>query len=218
MTTFELCVWLSQSPPVIAGAIARRRLTTARRWVVAWGLYSVLGTAAQMIFAHPGSSNLWLTYILAPIDVSLALYALSCFSVRPVARSALRWAVVVALAIHVAALLLLENRTGYSIVGVPSYALIAFAAALTTFVMLALDETEAMVRQDWFWIAGGYAIYYAALAVVQPLSAVLLTADRGTLRIVVTVFLVVNAASYLAVAAGLLMPAARSTVNVPAGR
>ena len=190
--------------PLLTAAVARRRLTAGRWLVVGWGVYSVLWTALQWAVAHHGS-NLWLIYIGTPLEGSLVLLALSWWQERPLYRLVLRWAVVAALVLHVAAVLLLENRTGFPIATMPTYALVCLVASLFTLVSRSLASTEPLTRQDWFWVTGGFAMYFAAFGTIAPLAAALHD-NRPALLQIFDVFGLVNILAYAVVAVGLLCP------------
>lgn len=214
MDVLFVATGVSQVFPVAAGIAARARLTAGRRWVLAWGVYSTLGALAQYVSGRHGS-NAWTTYILVPIDGSLTLMALSCWQERPLFRLTLRWTVAAAAAVHVLLVVLLENRNGFSIAAVPVYSIIGLAAALLTLVSRSLTSTEPLLSQDWFWVSGGLALYYASFATVAPLAAALgnnLAAILQAFR----VFAAVNVVSYSVVAYGLLCPASDpAAVSIP---
>ncbi len=207
---------VAQGLPLAAGAAARGRLSTARRWIVAWSIYSLAGLLVEWATRRHGQRNLWWSYIAAPIDGSLVLVALSCWQQLPLWRQAMRWSVPIALVVHLVMLAALENRREFSIASVPIYAVLCFAAALFTLVGRSLTAQEPLARQDWFWITIGLAIYDAAYAVIGPLASALLHTDPGALFLVYQTFQVVNIVGYAVVAVGVLCPAAPAPVRIGA--
>ncbi len=215
MNALLLAGGASQAFPVITGVVARDRLTGARRWIVGWGVFSVVWTTGQYIASHYGP-NLWMSYVSAPMEGTLLLMALSWWQERPAWRRAMHWTIVIAFAAHLAMTMLVENLRGFSIATMPFYALVGFAAALFTLISRSFTTAEPLARQDWFWGCAGIALYYGAYGVTFPLASAVRDNMTALTRIF-TVFNVVGVLAYAIVAAGLLCPASRTGV-VPAGQ
>ncbi len=197
----------AQTLPLVAGIAPRARSTPGRRWMIAWGAYSTIGMAAELLTLQRGASTLWMYQWMPPIDGTLALLALACWQQRPALRRAFRWVAAVAILLHVAAITLWQHPRGVLLEGAPAYGILCAAAALFTFVSRSLRASEPLHRQAWFWISGGLTLYNAAWAMVLPLTAWGLENDRFIYLRANELFFAINIMAYGVVAAGLLRPA-----------
>jgi len=162
--------------PVVTGVFARQRLSGARRWVLAWAAMATAATIAQRVIAYAGHSNLWLSYITLPGSCVLALAAFSLWQTRELLRQVIRAAIPVSLLAGIALVLLVEDTGSFSAIAAPMFALVGLGASLLTLVTRASDEPESLLRQDWFWITTGMALYFGALAALMPMARLLIGA------------------------------------------
>ncbi len=151
-------------------------MTTARWLVFFWAAIGLLATVAQRVIAFTGNSNLWLSYIAQPVLLVLALAALSMWQTRELPRQVIRAAVPVSLVAGMALVLLVEDTGSFSAIAAPMFALVGLGASLLTLVARASDETDSLLRQDWFWITSGMALYFGALAALMPMARLLIGA------------------------------------------
>ncbi len=203
----DALVWaggLANGLPVVAGIAGWRGLRAGRTWAWAWGLASAAAQVLQFMISRHGP-NLWLAYFTTPLEGSLMLMALSCWQDRVPYRRALRWVVVVALALDLLSVRFVEDPRGFSIAAMPTYAILGFAAALFTLVTRAVSTGEPLLTQDWFWVSAGFAVYNGASGVVTPIASAL-HGDIPALIQTYRVYAVVQIVAYAAVAAGLLCP------------
>lgn len=209
----KVSAW-SPAAPLVAGLVARPRWTPPRRTIVVVAALGMLTTAAQIVLAHLFGNNLWLIYVSAPVESVLVWWALSYWQTSRLARQALRIAIPVALVLHVVIVLFLEDVRSFSTVSTPMFGAFGLAACLYTVVTRAVDETDALWRQDWFWIGGGFALYFGVLAVLQPMAFLLIGERQDLVRRAWELFAVTHVLANLAIAAGMLCPiSARSTIS-----
>lgn len=191
---------------MLAGLLAARRLTPARRIVVFVSLLSVVVTILQLVIAQSRRSNLWLSYITLPLEVALVVWALAYWQPTRALRRRFYWGIAAVFAAQVL-LLPLEDLTGFSKFSGPVLGLMGLGASLFTLVPNAIDETEALWRQDWFWVTAGFALYFGSLATIMPLAN-LLVGDRSDLVLRAwQLFTVAGITANTMVAIGMVCPA-----------
>lgn len=192
--------------PVLTGLVARQRLSTARWLVFSWAALAFLTTVAQRAIAYSGHSNLWLGYITLPGSCILALAALALWQTREVPRQVIRATIPVSLVAGAVVVLLVENTRSFSVIAAPMFALVGLGAALLTLVARASDESEPLLRQDWFWISGGMALYFGALAALMPMARLLIGAHEELVNRAWQLWGVSAIVANVAVAVGMLCP------------
>lgn len=142
-------------------------LPKPRKLVVLWMLVFFVSDVTQFVMMSRGIQNLWLRYIFNPTSDVLILLALSLWQDHPLRR----------LGIRVATFILIPVWIGYAIaegVGTfgrfsdPLRSLVILLAALVTLIGNSLSTTRRIVRQDWFWVASGVALYFALEVALGP--------------------------------------------------
>lgn len=156
--------------PVLAWAYASRRgfeLSRQRKFVIAWLLVFFTNDIIGLVMLRTGMNNQWLKYIFNPIADVLILLALSDWQDHPLRR----------IGIRVAMFILIPVWVGYAIaegVGTfgkfsdPLRSTVILLAALVTLVGNSLSTSRRIVRQDWFWVASGVALYFALEVALGP--------------------------------------------------
>ncbi len=160
---------LAQTPPLLAGLFARGRSNCGRRWMVAWGAFSVIEGVIQMALESRGASKLLMSLWLPPVDGTLTLLALACWQDRPNFRAIYRWTAATTLLLQWSVIALWSGSQGIQILGAPLYGVLGVAAALFTFVDRSLRTDEPLMRLDWFWVSGCLTFYSAVWSVMPPL-------------------------------------------------
>jgi hypothetical protein len=163
----------------VAVALARPRWLRGPRlgvaiWLVLLALMDVSGLA--WTFWLKLGNNHAITYIFAPVQGAVLLWAISLWQVRPVLRTTVRLLIPLLLAWWAANIALIENLDSFSVVGSPVYHLIALSAALLALVTRARDAEEPLLRADWLWILVGIALFFAANASVTIVQGVAIEA------------------------------------------
>lgn len=211
MGNYPLVVWLgsiAQAFPVLTGGIAFRRLTRARLVFFAVAVFGTAATVAQFLIASSRRSNLWLSYITLPAEVGLVLWGLALWQVRGSLRRWFLGAIPAVAVLQVGLLLMFEDVNSFSAISGPILGIIGFAAALFTLVTRAIDEMESLLRQDWFWISAGFALYFGSLATIMPMARLLVGDHRHLVMRAFELFSIAHIVANVAIAVGMLCPTA----------
>lgn len=192
-------------PPVVAAG-ARRRLGGARAGVLVWCLVLLGFDLLQMWLARRWARNLWIAYVCAPLATSLALWVFSCWQTREVSRLTLRFAIVPFLVAWGALLLAVERTSDFSRVSQPMANLVALGAAAFTLLARSHEERASLVRQDWFWISAGMALYFGVTVAIGPLSALLLGGDTRSFIVAYEARAAVQVVAFVLIAVGVACP------------
>lgn len=196
----------SQYLPLIAALVRRGDLTRPRVFVLTWvGLYVVMNAIGAWLGSR-GINNHFLTPIFTPFQGTAILWALSLWQTRQVARLTIRMAIPFFIVAWAVFTLTIEDLRNFSVAAEPVYSLLALGAALYTLVTRGSDATEALTRQDWFWICGGLVLHFGALAVVLPLAAGLINTHVDIVVRAYTVRAVVNTFAFICITIGFLCP------------
>jgi len=101
-----------------------------------------------------------------------------------------------------------EDTSAFSRAAEPMASLMCLGAATFTLLTRSRDAVGSLLRHDWFWVTAGMALYFGMLSTVGPLSALLLGDAPGLMFQAYEVKSVLQAAAFLAVAGGMVCPAA----------
>jgi len=200
----------AQAAPLATAWAKRAEMTPARFWVFVWlVLWAVMNTIGYIV-AKLHYNNHFLSYIFTPFQGAAILWALSLYQIRPVARVAIRIIIPIFVVAWALALLFLENTRHFSTIAEPVYSILALGTALFTLVSRSGEATEPVTQQDWFWICGGLALYFAALTVLLPLAAATAYSRPDIITKAYFVDTIVNILACMCIANGFLC-SARST-------
>ncbi|HEY9383707.1 MAG TPA: hypothetical protein VIP80_09325 [Gemmatimonadales bacterium] len=192
--------------PVVAGLLAHRRLTPARRWILAWAAFVVLANLLTTLLAWQDRNNHWVNYLATPVAGGLALWALSHWQQSSLAALSMRLAVPLLAITWIGIVVRFENTKTFSLLAEPFAGLLVMAAATYTLISRAFTETGNVLGQAWFWIALGLTLV-SGLAVALPPTSYWLLARHPDL--VVKAYEVKSALEILAlllIARGMLCP------------
>ena len=196
----------SQYLPLIAALVGRRHLTRPRFFVLLWVAIYVVMDAIAVVLASQGINNHFLSTIFTPFQGAAILWALSLWQTRQLARLTIRLLIPFFIIAWAVFSLTIENVRNFSLAAEPVYSMLALGAALFTLVSRGADATESLTRQDWFWICGGLALHFGALAVVLPLAAGLVNVNVEVVVRAYTVRAVVNIFAFICITMGFLCP------------
>lgn len=170
-------VWAQMLAPLTLAS--RRNLSRPVLWVAAAAVVSVAGEFLGRLAAAHYGNNEWLITIEEPAMFSLYLAGLSEWQVTRPERRAFRVGIFVLLIAYVLLTALVEDVSNFSRFGGPLYALALLAAGSWTMARRAsVTIWPSIMRTDWFWIAGGLAIYGATTLISGQVGALLLAAHR----------------------------------------
>jgi hypothetical protein len=102
-----------------------------------------------------------------------------------------------------------ENTMTFSIIAGPFSSLILLAAGAGTLVARSTTSTDSLTRQDWFWIAIGFIIFYGVETGLPPLAVYLLRSRPDLATAAYQVKAITMAAAMLLVAWGMICPTLR---------
>ena len=158
--------------------LSRRNLSRPVLWIVGGASVSFVGNyLAVMVGARTGNS-IGVGYTVGALMTVPFLWGFAEWQVTYVERLTLRLFIVPFLVTYVALMLFVEDTTTFSKFTGPLYALTILGAALWTLLRRAFHSTTPILHTDWFWIAGGLALYGATTAVAQPIGAILMADQR----------------------------------------
>ena len=196
----------SQYLPLVAAVVGRQRLTRPRVFVLLWVAIYVVMDAIGVLLARQGINNHFVSTVFIPFQGAVILWALSLWQTRQLARLTIRLLIPFFIVAWAAFTLTIENVRNFSLAAEPVYSMLALGAAIFTLVSRGADATEPLTRQDWFWICGGLAIHFGALAVVLPLAAGLITTNVEVVVRAYTVRAVDNIFAFNCITIGFLCP------------
>lgn len=192
----------------LAAALRGRARSAPRRWVLVWTGVQVLESGLQGLLSILGVHNLWLVYVLAPVDCGALLWALSLWQIDDVARVAFRLAIAASgVAFYVLAAAF-DRASTFSLAALPMVQLVSLAAAAYTLVARSRVTRGDPLQEDWFWVCAGMALLFGVDAMLGPLSRLLLVSDPGLFRRAYQVNAVLTSVAFLAIARGIACPIA----------
>ncbi|MGA2384570.1 MAG: hypothetical protein ABSG61_14175 [Gemmatimonadales bacterium] len=198
----------SEAAPLVAAAVVRQPARGARAWVLTWCTLLVVADGAQLWLALHKINNLWIAYLVTPVGGALVLWALSFWQSGQLPRLTLRLAIVPFLVAWAVLTVAFEDTSAFSRAAEPMASLMCLGAATFTLLTRSRDAVGSLLRHDWFWVTAGMALYFGMLSTVGPLSALLLGDAPGLMFQAYEVKSVLQAAAFLAVAGGMVCPAA----------
>ena len=193
-----------QLAPIIAALAARTGFAGPRRWITGWFLLAIGFDVLQRVLGQSALNNLWTAYLGSTLLGTAALCAMGGWQSNDVARTAVRLMVPLSLVAAGLLFFVVENSARFSLVVNPMYGLLVLSVAVFTMGSRGLHEDEPLLRQEWFWISGGLALYYGATAAVSPLGAILVPEHPGTYVKALTLQAATNIVAYVFVTIGFL--------------
>ena len=197
---------LAQGAPLVAAAVAHRPVRGARAWILIWCAFLLVESGIQYWFAAHSIRNLWLYYWLAPIDGTILLWALSGWQRSDLARLTMRIAILPFVGTLVLLSILVEDTSFFSRVAEPLAGLVGLFAATFTLVACARRASGDLLRQDWFWVCAGVALYQATLSMIGPFSALLVGTDPAKVKLALQFDQALSILCFLAIARGMTCP------------
>jgi hypothetical protein len=199
---------LSEALPLVAAVAARRRAGGARTWVLVWCALLLVESGIEYSLSVRGIHNIWVSYLFSPVVNAAILWALSCWQVSDLARLTMRLAIAPLLAVWVVLTLAFEDTSSFSRAADPLAYLVGLFAAAYTLVSRSRASTGDLLRQDWFWVSAGTALYLGTFSMIGPLSAMLVGSDIVLMSRAYQFEAVLSIAAFLAIAKGMMCPAA----------
>lgn len=193
-----------QFAPIVTGLAARTGFAGPRRWIVGWMLLGIVFDLLQRVLGRSDLNNLWTTYLAAPLMGAAALSAMATWQRHDLARTAIRIMIPLSLVAWLVLVFAVETSDSFSLVVDPMYALLALGVAVFTMGSRGLREDAPLLRQDWFWFCGGFALYYGAAAASSPFSATLVGERVDLVLRALTLQAVTNIVAYVLVTIGFL--------------
>ncbi len=197
---------LFDAAPLVAAAAVRRPVRGARAWVLVWCALLVAEGGIEIWLSIHRIHNLWLVYFFTPVTGATLLWALSCWQASEVARLTMRLAIVPFLVVWAVLTLSFENTSSFSRAADPLASLVGLFAAACTLVGRARAATGELLRQDWFWVSAGVALYLGTFSMIGPLSALLVGSDPILMLQAYQVGAVLSIVGFLAIARGMTCP------------
>lgn len=199
---------LCEAAPLVAAVVARRPARGARTWVLVWCALLLAESGILLWLALHGVPNLWVTYFFTPVVGATVLWALSFWQTSDLARLTMRLAIVPFLAVWAALTIFFENTSSFSRAAAPLANLVGLYAAAYTLIARSRVSTGDLLRQDWFWVSAGMALYLGTFSMISPLSALLVGSDPVLMLRAYQFEAVLSIVAFLAIARGVTCPAA----------
>ena len=198
---------LSEAAPLVAALVARRPVRGARAWVLVWCALLVCESGIQLWLALKGVHNLWLEYCFTPVAGATVLWALSFWQTSDVARLTMRLAIVPFLVVWASLTIFFENTSFFSRAADSLANLVGLYAAAYTLIARSRTATGDLLRQDWFWVSAGMALYLGTFSMIGPLSALLVGSDPVLMLQAYQFEAILAIVAFLSIARGMTCPA-----------
>jgi len=101
---------------------------------------------------------------------------------------------------------LVEDRAVDSTVVEPLYMLLALVVTVFTLAARSATERQPLMRQDWFWVCAGLALYLGSNAAFSPLVAALVEHHPDLVLRAFAVKSALDIAAFLTLSVGILCP------------
>jgi hypothetical protein len=196
----------AEAAPLVAVAAVRRPQRGARFWVLAWSGVLVFADGLQLYLALHGVRNLWVGYI-GTVAGALVLWALSYWQTGTTGRLTLRVATFLFLIVWVLLTLTLDDTSNLSRAGNPMANTVCLLAAAYTLLARSVRSRAELLRQDWFWVSAGLALYFAIRSAIDLMRVMLFGHDFVLMSQLLQVGFVLNLVAFLAIARGVTCPA-----------
>lgn len=194
---------LAQALPPIAAGLRRSR-SPAHQAIVLGCAVSIAGDAVQLLLAMQNINNFWVSYAVTPLVGAAFLFGLAAWQLTYLERLTLRLAIPMYVVAHFTLALLTEDLRHFSRYAAPLHSLIILVAALWTLIRRSFAQSEQPhLESDWFWVAGGLAIYGAASAAFGPVASILMRDRIDLVVAAVNVRSALHILSFAAIAWGL---------------
>ena len=198
---------LSEAAPLVAAAAVGRPVRGPRTWVLVWSALLLVESGTELWLAVRGVHNVWLSYVFSPAANATLLWALSCWQGSDLARLTMRLAIVPLLAAWAVLTLAFEDTSSFSRAADPLAYLVGLFAAAFTLIGRSRASTGDLLRQDWFWVSAGLALYTGTFSMVGPLSSLLVGSDPVLMSRAYQFQAVLSIVAFLAIARGMTCPA-----------
>lgn len=192
----------AEAVPLAVVAVQRRRPRGARAVMLAWVAFLLAIDLVSAALAFHGIHNLWLSYVLMPVSVGLALWALSCWQVSDLWRLTFRVAIVPLLLAWAILTVAVEDTSTFSMAAEPMVKLVTLGAAAFTLVVNSLAQRGDLLRRDWFWISAGLILYFGVGATLGPLGALLQGSSPQLLMKALVFWATMGSAAFFLIAKG----------------
>jgi hypothetical protein len=170
-------------------------------------LLNVVADIMALILSFQGINNHWIGYFSVPLMTSFFLLGLAQWQLTVVERLTLRLAVPGFAIVWVVLVLISEDLRGFSRFAAPLAALLTLAAGLYTLLRRGFErENPHLLRADWFWVAGGLALYGAAGATFPPVASALVAERVDLLVAAINVRATLYIVAFTAIAWGMICP------------
>jgi hypothetical protein len=167
-----------QGLPAIAFALSRTR-SPATGFVALGGLIALLATTIGVEVGRHYGNNLIVGYISIPFSAGAYILALAEWQTTYVERMTFRIGLALFITIYVILAAYFENVAHFGQYSHSLYSIVLLTTALWTLGRRALTQDDALALDtDWFWVAGGLAIYGAATAATAAIGNILLARER----------------------------------------
>lgn len=189
---------------VIAAALGRGFAVPARRWAAIWCALFIAQDAIAVSLGWRGFNNHWVSYVFQPALGASGLWALAHWQPDSTGRSALRFAIPLVVVVNIGLMLVVDDRSTFSLVASPFHHITLLLAAMWTFLRRSLASEEPLLKQDWFWVTAGIMLFAATGTAIGPLAWYFVGPRVDLLHAMLNVRAAANVAAFAAITWGML--------------
>jgi hypothetical protein len=154
------------------GVAGRRwdRLSEGQATFAVYLALEFLVSVMSFVMGRLGVHNLWLAYVVVPVETVLIVRAFAVWQVDRRLQVILRRGAPVILLFWLPPLFGWEPLQDFSIAVDSVQAILCVAIAAYTLVRRSLEAAGPSADHDWFWMSAGVMLYFATYALISPLS------------------------------------------------
>lgn len=200
-----LIAYLSAASPVLPVVVAvGKGRVLENRWVLAACLISLVGDATGLFYSNRGQNNLWISYLVTPLQFACMLLALAALLTTAQEQMTVKLTAVLLLAVSGVLAVMAEDLSNFSRYSLPLGSLLVLGASVWTLVRQGSGSALGTAAvPGGFWLPSGFAIYGAVMAAYMPLLGGFVSSDRGFVEAVLKVKSALVIVSFCLVAWGI---------------
>lgn len=163
----------SYAIPVL-GALKGRPRSLPLRLLAVYCFVALVESWVMIYLSGRDIRNVWMIHLFTPFEAAMFLWAFSRWQVRELARLTILLSIPMFLVLWAFLTLSTESLSDFPVYGKSAEAILIVAVAAYTLVIRASSLVGPLTRHPWFWVSLGTLVYFPFLAVLNPISSLLL--------------------------------------------